>query len=161
MSIIRFLGHALAHGIAGEIDKAQLRKIEKRKNTICCADCEIVVTPDSRACHSCGSQKFCSEYDLQAKKEQAKELAKLEAECSLGIKMQDQLIASHEKQRERDYKARKKALLSGLVCPSCNLLYESTHKFCPACATKTVELETEAIEAFLMEEFPERFTKER
>lgn len=157
MSLIRFLGHALAHGIAGEFKKAKLRKIERQKATICCADCETVLAEGSRVCHSCGSARLCSQFDIVVAKSEGKDHAKNNAQMNAAARMQEDMIAAHERQRDRDFKKRKKTLGDGMVCPQCNVLYESTHRFCPTCATQTAKIDPESVEALLRQEFPERF----
>lgn len=157
MSLIRFFGHALAHGVAGELKKAKLRKIERQKTTICCADCETVLAYASKACHSCGSARLCSQFDLELAKIGANFKAKSNEQMNSPARMQEVMIAAHERQRDRDFKALKKALSAGMICPQCNVLYESTHKFCPTCATQTEKADVEVMEAFLRQDFPERF----
>ncbi|MCX6876041.1 MAG: hypothetical protein NTW21_19870 [Verrucomicrobia bacterium] len=159
MSLIRFLGHALAHGIAGEFEKAKLRKIELQKNTICCADCETDLAEGSRVCHSCGSARLCSQYDIEVAKADAKAQAKTNAQMNAAARMQENMIAAQEKQKDREFEERKKTLYSGMVCPKCSLLYESTHRFCPTCASQTEKVEAEVAEKFLRREFPERYNQ--
>jgi rubrerythrin len=153
MSLLRFFGRALVKGAAGEIQKANLRRAEKKHNTVCCNNCGMLWDDKAVACFRCGAKETCSEFDFNQRK--------TDQRVSAAFRIVGKVFTSPPlddvKAREKKFFSRRKELHSKRFCNPCDMSFEQTHKFCPSCGSETTKMSRERMIETMKVEFPEQF----